>query len=147
MKDAYTNAFHGVIRDAQDTHGYELPEHLEAYIVMLLSFYIDRPNWQPQASFAEAYLSIKQKRNAKELGDACLFASGVFPTLGERKGLSRSYYSNIGISSYEMVADVLNNQLFSELATHFVFLSEFIEIAVNPKKPNWPISELNNPYR
>ena len=37
MKDAYTNAFYGIIRETQDKHGYELPEHLEAYIVMLLA--------------------------------------------------------------------------------------------------------------
>lgn len=144
MKDAYTNAFHGVIRDAQAKYGYELPVHLEAYVVMLLSFYIDRPNWQPEPSFAEAYLTIQQRHNAKELGDACLFASGVFPTLGSRKGLPRSYYSNIGISSYEMVADALENELFSQLAKHFIFLSEFIEIAVNPRLT---ISAQNNLFR
>ena len=135
MRDAYTDAFYGVVKETQEQHGYELPVDLESYVVMLLAHYIDRPNFAPHTSFAEAYMSLKQPANmdAKQLGDACLIVAGVFPTYGSRKGLSRSYYQNIGIGSYEMVAEVMNRSLFKQLAHHFNFLSDFIDIAISQR--------------
>ena len=131
MKDAYTNAFYGIVRDTQDTHGYELPDHLEAYIVMLLAHHVERPDFLPDTSFAEKYLTIDSRKDAKSLGDTCLFVSGVFPNMGKRKGLNRSYYTSIGIGSYSS----MYGNLFEELATHFVFLSDFIEVTIHSSKP------------
>ena len=73
MKDAYTHAFYGIVRETQDTHGYELPEHLESYVVMLLASYVERPNFLPNDSFAESYLNLNKRMDAKQLGDTCLF--------------------------------------------------------------------------
>jgi len=131
MKDAYTNAFYGIVRDTQDTHGYELPDHLEAYIVMLLAHHVEHPDFLPDTSFAEKYLTIDSRKDAKSLGDTCLFVSGVFPNMGKRKGLNRSYYTNIGIGSYSS----MYGNLFEELATHFIFLSDFIEVTIHSSKP------------
>jgi len=130
MKDAFTNAFFSVVREAQETSGYELPVHLEHYVVMVLAVHIDKPNWHPEQSFAEAYLKLNNRSNAKELGDTCLFVSGVFPNFGSRKGLSRSYFQNIGKTSYSQVS----GELFSDLSLHFDFLSDFIDIAVRTPK-------------
>lgn len=133
MKDAYTSAFYDIVQETKARSGFELPEQLESYVVMLLAFHIDRPGFLPEKSFAEAYLKIKRPADysAKELGDTCLFLTGVFPTYGTRHGLTRRYYSSIGIGSYEMVAEVMHRELFSNLARHFDFLSNFIELVVN----------------
>lgn len=133
MRDEYTNAFYGLVKETQEVSGYELPEHLEAYVVMLLAFNIDRSNYLPEQSFAEAYLKLSRPADctAKELGDICLFVTGVFPTYGRKHGLDRRYYQNIGIGSYELMSDYLHTELFADLAKHFVFLSEFIEITTN----------------
>lgn len=131
MKDAYTNAFYGIVRDTQDTHGYELPDHLEAYIVMLLAHHVEHPDFLPDTSFAEKYLTIDSRKDAKSLGDTCLFVSGVFPNMGKRKGLNKSYYTSIGIGSYSS----MYGNLFEELATHFIFLSDFIEVTIHSSKP------------
>ena len=130
MKDAYRLAFYDVVRESQETTGYELPEHLESYVVMLLAHHIDRPDYLPEKSFAEAYLTLQRPAglSAKELGDTCLFVTGVFPAYGRKHGLNRKYFQNIGIGSYEMVAEVMHTDLFTELARHFNFLSEFIEV-------------------
>ena len=135
MKDAYRIAFYDVVKETQAETGYELPEHLEAYVVMLLAHHIDRPDFLPENSFAEAYLKLTRPSSmtAKELGDTCLFITGVFPTYGRKHGLNRRYYQNIGIGSYEMVAEILHPKLFSELASHFHFLSDFIEITTRSK--------------
>ena len=127
MLDAYTNAFFTVVKETQESTGYELPVHLEHYIVMVLAIHIDKPNWQPEESFAEAYLKMNTRANAKELGDTCLFVSGVFPMFGNKKGLSRSYFQNIGKSAYGQVS----GELFSDLSLYFDHLSNFIDIAMS----------------
>ena len=136
MKDAYTEVFYDIVKETQVDTGYELPEQIEAYVVMLLAHYIDRPCFLPEKSFAEAYLKLRKPANysAKELGDACLFVTGVFPTYGYKHGINRRYYQDIGTSSYEMVAEVMNGELFNSLATHFVFVSEFIEVTIHSSK-------------
>jgi len=135
MKDAYRIAFYDVVKETQAKTGYELPEHLEAYVVMLLAHHIDRPDFLPENSFAEAYLRLTRPASlsAKDLGDTCLFVTGVFPTYGKKHGLNRRYFQDIGIGSYEMVAEVMHPDLFKELANHFHFLSDFIEITTSSK--------------
>lgn len=135
MKDVYIDAFRGVVKETQNTIGYELPEYLEAYIVLLLANYMERPDFLPEHGFANAYLMLsnRSKYNAKDLGDACLIVTGAFKTYGSRKGLERSYFQNIGISSYEIVAGTMNYSLFDSLSKHFVFLSDFIDCVVSPQ--------------
>lgn len=127
MNDAYTSALFDVVRDTSANYGYSLPEHLEAYVVMLLASHVDKPNFLPSNSFAEKYLSLNTKMDAKQLGDTCLFVTGVFPSYGK---INRTYYQNIGIGSYSS----MNGELFEQLATHFKFLSNFIELSVNTSK-------------
>jgi len=136
MNDAYRIAFYDVVKETQADTGYDLPEHLEAYVVMLLAHHVDRPDYLPEKSFAEAYLSLQRPAglSAKELGDTCLFVTGVFPAYGRKHGLNRRYFQDIGIGSYEMVAEVMHPDLFTQLATHFQFLSDFIEVTVNSAK-------------
>lgn len=135
MKDVYVNAFYNVVQETQLQTGLELPKPIEAYVVMLLAYHVDLPNFLPDKSFAESYLALSQSSSsAKELGDTCLFVSGVFPMFGSKKGLPRSYYQEIGISSYEQVSGTLNGELFSTLSTHFVFVSDFIEETIHSSK-------------
>lgn len=132
MNDAYTSALFDVVKETSITHGYDLPEPIEAYVVMLLASHVDKTDFLPE-TFAESFLTIKTTTEAKELGDTCLFVAGVFPTIGTRKGLSRRYYQDIGSTSYEMASD-MNSNLFPVLARHFNFLSSFIEVTVNSSK-------------
>ena len=144
MKDAYRSAFFDVVKETQAKTGYDLPEHLEAYVVMLLAHYVERPDFLPEDTFAQAYLSLQRPAglSAKELGDTCLFVTGVFPTYGSKHGLKRTYYQKIGIGSYEMVAEVMHPDLFTQLATHFEFLSDFIDSVTHS-----PISVRYNLFR
>ena len=144
MKDEYTSAFYDVVKESQLRTGYVLPEHVEAYVVMLLAHHIDRPNFLPEKSFGEAFLKLRNPADysAKELGDTCLFVTGVFPTYGSKHGINRRYYQEIGSTSYEMVSEVMNRDLFSTLSKHFKFVSDFIEITVHS-----PIGERSNLFR
>lgn len=133
MKEEYTSAFHRVVKTTQAETGYMLPEHIESYVVFLLADHVDKRDFLPQTSFAEIYLDLNSSRSAKELGDTCLFVTGVFPEYGKRKGLKRSYYIEIGQGSYQRASTSLNTPLFNELSTHFEFLSNFIGITVKSK--------------
>lgn len=132
MRDAYSSAFYELVRETQEVTGYELPIELEAYVVMLLGNYIDRPNFLPTTSFAESLLSLQrhQKTQAKELGDVCLFVCGMFPEYGMKK----KYYTDIGKSSYA----ALDGQIFIELRYHFEFLSHFIDVGIRKPKEHHP---------
>jgi len=135
MKDAYQTAFYDIVKETQAQSGMDLPHHIEAYIVMLLSDCVDRNDIPPDSTFAQMFLTIRDSQQAKQLGDTCLIVSGAFPRLKARHGLNRRYYQDIGSTSYDMASE-MNEQLFPVLAKHFVFLSEFIELTVNsPKLP------------
>jgi hypothetical protein len=101
---------------------------------MLLTSYVEKPDFLPEEGFGPTLFRIKHFSQAKDLADTCLFVAGVFPTMGNRKGISRRYYQDIGSTSYEMVAESLNPELFSTLAKHFIFLSDFIDVTVNTSK-------------
>ena len=133
MNDAYTTALFDVVKESSATRGYDLPEPIEAYVVMLLASHVDKPDFLPE-TFGTTFMQLKTANQAKELGDTCLFVAGVFPSIGERKGLKRRYYQDIGSSSYEMVAGARHPELFNALATHFNFLSEFIEVTIHSSK-------------
>ena len=133
MDDAYASAFYDIVKETQSKTGYELPINVESYVVMLLASFIDKPNFIPEKTFAQCYLTLQErnKYDAKTLGDTCLFVRGVFPNYGKRYGIRKSYYSHIGKSSYGSVAEVLHPELFGQLAQHFDFLGDFIEISVS----------------
>jgi len=133
MKDAYTSAFYDIVRETRANTGYELPEHIEVYLVMLLSHNTDRPNFLPETSFAELFLTANTPRKKKEFADTCLFVSGVFPYIGEKRGINRSYYRDMGTTSYEMLSESWQPELFLQLAQHFDFLSGFIETVFDNK--------------
>jgi hypothetical protein len=128
MEDSYRSAFYDIVKETQGKTGYELPEDLECYLVMLLSQQTDRPNFLPETTFAEMFLTANTPTQRKVLGDTCLFVSGVFPYIGNRKGISRSYYSDMGITSYKLLSECWHPELFGSLAKHFNLLSGFIEI-------------------
>jgi len=127
MRDVYQAAFHGLVKETQESSGLTLPNDIECYVVMLLADHIDKDDFLPKKSFAESYLTIRKSSNAKELGDTCLFVSGVFPAYG-----NTDYFIEIGRSSYSRIT-TLNYELFESLSKHFIFLRDFIELSTtNP---------------
>ena len=127
MRDVYQTAFYGVVKETQESSGLTLPNDIECYVVMLLADHIDKNDFLPKKSFAESYLTIRKSSNAKELGDTCLFVSGVFPAYG-----NTDYFIEIGRSSYSRIT-TLNYELFESLSKHFIFLRDFIELSTtNP---------------
>ena len=130
MKDEYTLAFTKVVQQTVAETGFSIPDDIETYIIALLSSHVEKSDFLPQKSFAESYFKLTHRSSysAKELGDTCLILSGVFPEYGEKTGLNKTYYKNIGKSSYEQASRILNRELFYMLYLHFDLISKFINI-------------------
>jgi len=135
MRDEYFVPMNELIVSTKAETGYELPEDIEVYISALLASFIDKPNFLPERSFAEAYMILNRRdyMNAKQLGDTCLFLSGVFPKYGKRYGLNKTYYRKIGSNSYDIASDMLQQEVLQKLARHFDFVANFIHMSTRAK--------------
>jgi hypothetical protein len=144
MKDEYVTAFHSVIKETTESYGYTIPVDVEAYIVMLLSSFVERPDFLPKPSFAEQYLTVSKNNpyHAKDLGDICLFVTGVMPGYGTRAGLSPDYFQNIGQGSYYVASISLNTNLFTVLCKNFPLISDIIKSATGNHRTQDMISHL-----
>jgi len=134
MRDEYFLPFNDMIVNTRKETGHALPENVEVYVSALLASFIDKPDFLPERSFAEAYsiLNNKDYTSAKQLGDTCLFLSGVFPKYGSRYGLNKTYYRHIGSSSYGIASERLQQDVFQLLSRHFDFIAEYIQVSTKP---------------
>lgn len=125
LRDAYVHAFSDLVKQTREHTGIELPEHVECYVVLLLADHVEKIEFLPNKTFAESFLSIQTARDAKAVGDACLFTAGVFP--GYR---NTRYISDLGISAYSQVRKPHNEELFETMARGFAVIRNFINHAV-----------------
>ena len=123
MQDAYVAVFRDVVSTAREQTGIEFPLHIEHYVVALLAEHVDRSDFLPKSSFAESLLTINNSRTAKELGDTCLFVTGVFPNYG----IDRNYYISMGQSAYTRI----DTELFNTVSAYFPTISDFINVCVH----------------
>ena len=123
MQDAYVAVFQDLVSTAREQTGIEFPLHIEHYVVALLAQHVDRADFLPKSSFAESMLTIHNSRTAIELGDSCLFVTGVFPNYG----IDRSYYMSIGQSAYTRI----DTELFNTVSVHFPTIADFIQVCVH----------------
>ena len=121
MKDEYIPIMYDIVQDTSHTTGVQLPVDVEHYIVALLASHVDKPDFFPK-TLAESYLTINNYRDAKTLGDTCLFVAGIFPDYK----LNSKYVSDVGKSSYIHVSESIHNELFKTLGLHFDYLSKFL---------------------
>jgi len=124
----YTTWFE-VVDQAKQKYGWAIPVYIEQYMSAVLANYTDKPDWQPDNSWAETLLTLQSASAAKVLGDQALFAAAVFPTLLECKGLTEKYLYDIGTVSYRR-ATRINETLFGTMSDNFTFLSKCLHRAL-----------------
>ena len=114
-----------------------MPLYIEQYISAVLANYVDKPDWQPQPSWAETLLQIQSAHAAKVLGDQALFAATFFPNLLAARGVSHTYFHDIGRTSYNRATEI-NLALFGAMSHHFTYLTHCLQQVVrdNPQI-NW----------
>ena len=123
MQEAYVSVFADCVRSTAQQTGIELPEHIEHYAVALLAVHVDRTDFLPRSTFAQALRNISNARTAKELGDTCLFVTGVFPGYG----VNRRYYSDIGKTAYSSI----ELDLFRDITRAFDSIQTLIHCTVD----------------
>jgi len=126
MNKIALKGFENILTETLETQGWEIPEAVVEYTVNILASKIDKNPWQPEPSYAERYMTIKSVFDAQDLGDTCFFTRAVFPELGKRKGISSSYYVDIGQGCYSYVLRINPDPAIKQMRDHFEFLSEVV---------------------
>ncbi len=134
------NGFRNILSDTLELQGWEMPSPVVSYTVNLLAEKMDKNPWQPEPSFAERYLTLRSVFDAQELGDTCFFARAVFPELGSRRGISSSYYVDMGQGCYDYVLRIHPDPAVKQMRDHFEFIAEVVWTAVRAHggfRPLW----------
>ena len=126
----YYSAWFEIVDHTKKKYGWPIPVYISQYMSAVLANYVDKPDWQPQPSWAETLLTLHTAQAAKMLGDQALFASSVFPTLLERRGINEQYFYQIGRTSYSQAASI-NQELFLTMAQHFEYLARCLRQCVS----------------
>lgn len=134
IEPEYYRAWFDLIDHAKHKYGWPIPTYIEQYMSAVLANYTDKPDWQPQPSWAETLLTLQSASAAKILGDQALFAAAVFPNMLDRKGLNKTYFHTIGRSSYNRAIEI-NAELFGTMSQHFSYIANCLQQCVrdNPQ--------------
>lgn len=130
MNNVAINGFRNILVETLELQGWEIPNPVVDYTVNLLANKLDKNPWQPEPSYAERYMTIKNVFEAQDLGDTCFFTRAVFPELGSRRGINSSYYVDMGQGCYSYVLRIQPDPAIKQLRDHFEFLSEVVWTAV-----------------
>ncbi len=120
------NGIRNILKETVEEHGWTIPEPVFEYTVRILADKVDKMPWQPEPSYAEAYLKLRTPSQALDLGNTCFFTRSVFPELMERRGLKASYFVELGQGSYDLVLRHADMPHIRQLRDHFEFLSEVV---------------------
>jgi hypothetical protein len=120
-----------IIHEAEIACSTTLPDELEAYVVMLMLRYMDKPELTRQIMATQLLEGLKQHASAREaslqrVGDACLLFSGLFPGLAEKRLVKISYFINLGRGAYATVSRT-SNDLYALLAQQFVAIMDILQ--------------------
>lgn len=122
-----------ILQETNTRQGWSIPEHLVSYEADILANKLDKNPWQPEPSYAERYLTVTRVQELLELAETCWFTRAVFPELGERRGISSSYYVQLGESCYDRALrhlDTANTQTLELMKRNFEFLAETAYTAI-----------------
>jgi hypothetical protein len=123
--EVYVKESYDLIKRAENQLTVNLPHEIEAYLVHLFAYYMDKPmvNTVPVGIrlLSASTLPVPvRKQELKTVGDECLLISSM--GWGSHKWPSKTYYADIGQAAYMSRAYVANppESLFDDLAYEFV---------------------------
>lgn len=139
--------FHGKITEASRHLNIELEDHVEFYLVNLLTSFVAPSTKTPENEPAEDLLttplafllkkaieapSDKQPYLYRRLGDASLYVSGFFQDYFNKKTFDISYYMNMGASAYDQASSLTKGQQRDDrLHTTLISLSRKFSVIVD----------------
>ncbi|MES2218550.1 MAG: hypothetical protein V4501_09080 [Pseudomonadota bacterium] len=122
-----------IIHDAEIDCATTLPQELEAYVVMLMMRYMDKPELAREVIATQLLEGLNQRASAREarlqkVGDICLLFSGLFPGMAEKRLVKISYFINLGRGAYATMSRT-SNDIFGLLAQQFVAIMDILQSA------------------
>ena len=127
--------FYQHLKQHSDRTGFTPPDLLLLYLTELLADRLRRVDIIPDPSFAERYLLLYQEHSLnqfKDYADSALFFCSLMPDWGQRRGLNMDYYATLGISTYYALADLSEDDRYTQLGNWFYHLQKFLNSAIRP---------------
>lgn len=122
--ETYVKESYGIIKRAEDELTITLQHEVEAYLVHLFAYYLDKPKVNTEPLGVKLLESVHQpiplrKETLKAVGDECLLINAM--EWGKRKWPSDNYYADLGVSAYMARAYVIKppESIFDDLAYEF----------------------------
>jgi hypothetical protein len=120
-----------IIHEAELANSIILSHELEAYVVMLMLRYMDKPELAREIIATKLLEGLnntpaKRESSLQKVGDICLLFSGLFPGLAEKRLVKISYFINIGRGAYATVSRT-SNDIFSLLSQQFVAIMDVLQ--------------------
>lgn len=115
-----------ILTDTNELHGWSIPNYVVDYEAKIFASKLAKPTWRPEPSYAEQYLRIQSREQALAFANVCWFTRAVFPELGERRGITMKYYTDLGQSCYDHVirSSSVSSPTLTAMRDHFDFLAE-----------------------
>lgn len=134
LQPTTTALWHALVNEAELAADQPLDTELESYLVYLLMRYTDRPEIARQVmalDFLASQLASGQLREdrLRDVADACLLYSGLYPQRAERRRVRASYYVDLGRSAYMQLSGITLQQiatLYNRLSDSFVQLMDVL---------------------
>lgn len=121
---------HRILCETNSRQGWLIPTYVVDYECKILAEQLTRNPWQPEPSYAERYLQITTASEALALGNICWFTRAVFPELGRSRGITASYYVDLGQSCYSRVLEQSQIPVVAVMRDHFEFCAEAVLTAL-----------------
>ena len=129
--------FTDLILEHSERVGFSAPPSLQQYLGEILTERLDRVDFIPGPTFAEAYLRLYQNYSSapyKDFADSTLIFCALLPEYGRRRGINMDYYATLGISTYYALGDLARDPRFTQLGNWFYYLQQFLCSMLHPDR-------------
>jgi hypothetical protein len=123
-----------ILDETQLRSGTSIPKPCQKYIIKILTNKIDKNPWQPEPSYAEAYMTVNSTASLLELAETCWFTRAIFPELNMNKGINKNYYVYIGQGCYNRILARTYNYTLEQMITHFELLADITLAAIRQQE-------------
>lgn len=126
MENGTTKIFRDHVHTIESYTGLTLSPLIKIYVAELLADFVDKPGRiPPEMALVEMLYEAQTKSQKKQVGDLCLWITGVFPNYKQRYGIRRTYYQQLGASAYRHT----QSEVLWEIAEYFPVVSDFVKAA------------------
>jgi UV DNA damage repair endonuclease len=120
-----------ILTDTWQRQGWQVPDHITNYETQILASMLNRVPWQPEPSYAERFLTIRTVEEYIDFGNVCWFTRAVFPQCLERRGMTESYFVQLGQSAYDTALKRIDSPIIEQMRDYFEWTAEMAYTAIH----------------